>query len=56
MKITESQLAKFQELYRRRFGEPIGRDEALAEATKLLAFVCLTHKPIKQRIQPVMER
>jgi len=39
MKLTDEQIAKFQELYKKHFGEDISKEEALKLATKFVQLI-----------------
>ncbi len=55
--ITEEQLKKFQELYRRHFGKEISREQAYEEGVKLVQGMKRIYKPMTQpEFEKVQER
>jgi len=48
MYLTDEQIAKFQTLYKNRFGEEISREEAYEKGVKLLRLVELIYKPMTE--------
>ncbi|MFA4880447.1 MAG: hypothetical protein WC650_02385 [Candidatus Doudnabacteria bacterium] len=46
--ITDVQIAKFQTLYKNRFGKTISREEAFDMGVKLIRLVELIYKPMKE--------
>lgn len=44
--LTEEQVSKYQELYKKRYGIEIGRDEALEEGAKLVRVMQLVYRHI----------
>ena len=59
MAIDNDQVAKFQELYKNRFGKDISREDALEQGIKLIRLIEITYKPMKkfeyQQIQKLRE-
>ena len=45
MVLSEIDIAKFQELYKKHFGIDISREEALDQGMKLLRLVSIVYKP-----------
>jgi len=54
--ITEEQVAKFQFLYKSRFGKELSQQEALEQGARLLKLVELIYKPITQADYDRMHR
>ena len=48
MPITEKDVAKFKELYKKETGKDISDEEALECATSLVEMIKLVYKPIKK--------
>lgn len=48
MPITEKDVAKFKELYKKETGEDISDEEALDSVTSLVEMIKLIYKPIKK--------
>ena len=46
MLLLDTDIKKFQELYKARFGVDISKDEALAKGTQLLRLMELVYKPM----------
>ena len=46
--LTEQQVTKYQELYKKRFGKEISRDVALEDGLKLIRIMQLTYRPIRK--------
>lgn len=46
MKLTDEQIIKFQELYEKKFGEKISREQALEKGLRLMRLVELIFRPI----------
>ena len=46
--LSETQVQKFQELYRKRFGKEIGREEAYEKGVKLLRMMELVYAPMTE--------
>lgn len=46
MAIDNDQVAKFQELYKNRFGKDISREDALEQGIKLIRLIELIYKPM----------
>jgi hypothetical protein len=44
--ITDKQIARFQAIYKARFGKEISRAEALEKGTKLVRMMQIIYKPI----------
>jgi hypothetical protein len=47
--LSEEQIAKFQAIYRKCFGEEISKDEASKRGTKLIQLIELIYKPIEDK-------
>ena len=55
--LTENEVSKFQELYRKRFGKEISREEAYEQGAKLIRLVELIYKPMTEaEYQQLQER
>ena len=48
MPITEKDVAKFKELYKKETGEDISDEEALSSVASLVEMIKLIYKPIKK--------
>jgi hypothetical protein len=46
--LSDEQIKKFQELWLKRFGKEISREEAYEKGAKLMRLVELTYKPMTQ--------
>ncbi len=46
MQLTDQQIAEFQALYEKHFGEQISREEAYESATRLIRLLQATYKPM----------
>ena len=46
--LSDEQIKKFQELWLKRFGKEISREEAYEKGVKLMRLVELTYKPMTQ--------
>jgi hypothetical protein len=46
--LSDEQIKKFQELWLKRFGKKISREEAYEKGAKLMRLVELTYKPMTQ--------
>jgi Flp pilus assembly protein TadG len=57
MLLLDTDIKKFQELYKARFGMDISKDEALAKGTQLLRLMELVYKPMtKEEYELVQKR
>jgi len=55
--LTETQLTKFQDIYRKHFGEEISREKALEEGIKLVNLMKIIYKPItKEELRELQKR
>ncbi len=54
--ISNEQLTKFRELYKKHFGEEISIEEAYQSAAKLLRLVELIYKPMTQEEFKLVQR
>lgn len=55
--ITDKQLAEFKALYKKRFGEELTDQEAMAKATKLVRLMEIIYRPLtKADLEMVEER
>lgn len=48
MHITDNQLQKFMDLYESRFGEKIGKEEALRKGLRFLRLIKTLYEPMTQ--------
>lgn len=48
MVLTDEQVASFQSLYKKNFGEEISKEEAYAQGVKLIQLVQAVYKPIRK--------
>jgi len=46
--LTDEQVAKFQEIYKRRFGKEISKEEAYKKGIRLVRLMKYIYKPIKK--------
>jgi len=46
--LTDEQITKFQGLYKERFGQEIGRGEAMEKAARLLRLMELVYQPLTE--------
>lgn len=46
--LSNEQIIQFQELWKKRFGKEISREEAYEKSAKLIRLVQLTYKPITE--------
>ena len=44
--LSESQVNKFQDIYQKKFGRPISRQDAMDKGIKLVRLMELTYKPM----------
>lgn len=51
--LTEKQISKFQELYKKNFGKEISRDEALEKGIKIVELIKLVYQP---NIAPAIQK
>jgi len=57
MFLTDERIAKFQMLYKKRFGREISREEAYEKGAKLIRLVELVYKPMTEsEYQQVQQR
>ena len=57
MALDNEQIAKFQTLYKSRFGKEISREEAYEKGIKLMRLVEITYKPMTEaEYQQLQER
>ena len=49
MKTPEDQIVKFQEIYKKRFGKEISREEAEEKRAMLIRLVKLIYKPMTKK-------
>ena len=49
MVLSDTDIAKFQELYKKHFGINISREEALDQGMKLLRLVSIVYKPLVEK-------
>ncbi len=55
--LSDEQITTFQTLYKNRFGKQLGRQEAYAQAAKLIRLVELIYQPMTQEeYEKVQER
>lgn len=55
--LSDFQISKFRELYKKRFGKEISREEAYEKGVKLIRLVELIYKPITEKeFQMVQKR
>lgn len=47
--LTDEQVSKFQDIYRKRFGKEISRADALEKGIKLVRLMEIVYKPITER-------
>ena len=47
--LTEEQVTKFQDIYRKRFGKEISRENALEKGIKLVRLMEIIYKPITEK-------
>lgn len=48
MQLTQPQIARFQELYKARFGREISKKEALEQGLKLLGIMNIAYRPVSK--------
>lgn len=46
MLLTSNQITRFQEIYQKRFGKKISREEALEKGIKLVRLMQIVYRPI----------
>jgi len=54
--LTDKQVTKFQNLYKKHFGNEIPRKEAYEQGLKLIRLVALVYKPITNNDHRVVRR
>jgi hypothetical protein len=54
--LSDEQIKKFQELWLKRFGKEISRDEAYEKGVKLMRLVELTYKPMTREEYGLLEK
>ncbi|MCK5475456.1 MAG: hypothetical protein KAI71_02650 [Candidatus Pacebacteria bacterium] len=55
--ISEEQLKKYKDIYRKKFGKEISDQEALEQGTKLISLMEIIYKPItKNKFKAVQKR
>jgi hypothetical protein len=55
--LTDEQVSKFQDIYRKRFGKEISRADALEKGIKLVRMMEIIYKPITEReLEELKER
>jgi len=57
MLLTPNQIARFQEIYQKRFGKTLSREEALEKGIKLVRLMQIVYKPMTvEQYQKLQER
>jgi len=57
MSLTDAQISRFQEIYHKRFGKKISREEALEKGIKLVRLMQIVYRPItKKEYRQLQER
>lgn len=57
MLLTPTQITRFQEIYHKRFGKKISREEALEKGIKLVRLMQIVYRPItKEEYRQLQER
>jgi len=54
--LSDEQIKKFQELWLKRFGKEISREEAYEKGAKLMRLVELTYKPMTQEEYELLQK
>jgi hypothetical protein len=55
--LTDEQVSKFQDIYRKKFGKEISREDALEGGIKLVRLMKIIYKPItKKELEEFNER
>ena len=55
MQISEQRLDQFRQIYRKHFGEEIGREEALKQGMQLLTLMKHVYQPIPKPVEPTRD-
>jgi len=54
--LSEAQIKKFQDLYKKRFGKEISRKETLEKGSKLIRLMELIYKPMSEREHNALQK